>query len=68
MVDRDDEPVEPDEPDEAAEHPATWENVVVGRVKKFAGELFHKKDLVEEGEDQAEIAHEVQEEEGQQQD
>ena len=48
---------EPD--DETVEHPATWENVVVGKVKKVAGEVLHDEELAEEGEEQEEIAHEV---------
>jgi len=53
MVEREDEPDEP--------HPATWENVVVGKAKKFVGKVFHDEVLAEEGEEQEEIAHEVAE-------
>ena len=55
MVEREDEPVEPEA------HPATWENVVVGKAKKFVGKVFHDEELAEEGEEQEEIAHEVAE-------
>ena len=55
MVEREDEPVEP-EP-----HPATWENVVVGKAKHLAGKLIGNEELAEEGEEQEEIAHEVAE-------
>lgn len=54
MAEPDDEPVE--------EPPATWENVLVGKVKRFLGRLTHNKSLEEEGEEQAEAAHEVHEE------
>ena len=45
--------------DEPVEHPATWENVVVGKAKKLVGEVFGDDELAEEGEEQEEIAHEV---------
>lgn len=49
--------------DEAVpESPATWENVVAGKAKEALGHLVGAKDLVAEGEDQAELAHEVREE------
>jgi len=51
MVEREDEPVEP--------HPATWENVVVGKAKKLVGKVLGDEELAEEGEEQEEIAHEV---------
>jgi len=44
------------------ESPATWENVVAGEVKKVVGEVVRDKKLIEEGEEQIEIAHEVREE------
>jgi uncharacterized protein YjbJ (UPF0337 family) len=44
------------------ESPATWENVVVGKAKEALGHALGDKDLVEEGEEQDEIAHEVREE------
>jgi uncharacterized protein YjbJ (UPF0337 family) len=44
------------------EAPATWENVVVGKAKEVAGHAIGDEDLVQEGEDQEEIAHEVREE------
>lgn len=60
MVEREDEPVErTDEPDEP--HPATWENVVVGKAKKLVGKVLRNDELAEEGEEQEEIAHEVAE-------
>lgn len=54
MADPDEEPVE--------QSPATWENVVVGKVKEFFGRLTRNAKLEEEGEEQAEAAHEVHEE------
>jgi uncharacterized protein YjbJ (UPF0337 family) len=44
------------------ESPATWENLVVGKVTEGAGHVFRDDELVEEGKDRAEIAHEVREE------
>ncbi|MCW2497829.1 hypothetical protein [Jatrophihabitans sp.] len=44
------------------ESPATWENVVVGKVKEAAGHALGDRELIEEGEEQEEIAHEVREE------
>ena len=56
MVEREDEPVErEDEPDEP--HPATWENVVVGKAKKLVGKVLRNDELAEEGEEQEELAH-----------
>ncbi len=52
-----------DEPVEHPDHPATWENVVVGKAKKLVGEVLRDDELVEEGEEQEEIAHEVHDEE-----
>jgi uncharacterized protein YjbJ (UPF0337 family) len=49
--------------DEQTDSPATWENVVVGKAKEVAGHAIRDEDLVEEGEEQVEIAHEVHEEE-----
>jgi hypothetical protein len=43
------------------EEHATWENVVVGKVKRVAGRVFHDEELEEEGEEQEEIAHELRE-------
>jgi uncharacterized protein YjbJ (UPF0337 family) len=51
-----------DPEDEVPEAPATWENVVVGKAKEVAGHAIGDEDLVQEGEDQEEIAHEVREE------
>jgi uncharacterized protein YjbJ (UPF0337 family) len=51
---------EPD--DEQIEHPATWENVVVGKAKEVVGRMTGAKDLEEEGEEQEEVAHEVRDE------
>ncbi len=51
-----------DRDDEVPEAPATWENVVVGKVKEVAGHAIGDEDLVQAGEDQEEIAHEVREE------
>lgn len=48
--------------DEPIESPATWENVVVGKAKEFLGRATGDDELAEEGEEQAEIAHEVREE------
>jgi uncharacterized protein YjbJ (UPF0337 family) len=47
---------------EPEERPATWENVVVGEAKELLGHAIRDKELVDEGEDQVEIAHEVHEE------
>jgi uncharacterized protein YjbJ (UPF0337 family) len=47
---------------EVPHSPATWENVVVGEVKEAIGHLLTDKDLVEEGDEQKEVAHEVREE------
>jgi uncharacterized protein YjbJ (UPF0337 family) len=54
MVEREDEPVE--------SHPATWENVVVGKAKHLAGKIVGDEELAEEGEEQEDIAHEVADE------
>ena len=51
-----------DRDDEVPEAPATWENVVVGKAKEVAGHAIGDEELVQEGEDQEEIAHEVREE------
>lgn len=45
--------------DEELERPATWENVVVGKVEEVVGKLTGKDDLVREGEAEVEAAHEV---------
>lgn len=42
--------------------PATWENKVVGKAKEVIGRALGDKELVEEGSEQDEIAHEVREE------
>lgn len=47
---------------EPTEAPATWENVVVGKAKEAVGHVLRDEELVEEGEEQEEIAHEVREE------
>ena len=52
----------PDGEDEVSEAPATWENVLVGKAKEAVGHALGKEDLVEEGEDQVEGAHEAREE------
>ena len=54
--------LEDEQPHEPAERPSTWENVVVGKAKKLAGELLRADDLVDEGEEQEEIAHELHDE------
>jgi uncharacterized protein YjbJ (UPF0337 family) len=48
--------------DEVPESPATWENLVVGEAKEAVGHVIRDDDLVEDGEDQVEVAHEVREE------
>jgi uncharacterized protein YjbJ (UPF0337 family) len=54
MADLEHEPVD--------EAPATWENVVVGRAKEALGHVLRDDELVEQGEEQDVIAHEVREE------
>jgi uncharacterized protein YjbJ (UPF0337 family) len=44
---------------EPTEAPATWENVVVGKAKEAVGHALRDEELVEEGEEQEEVAHEV---------
>jgi uncharacterized protein YjbJ (UPF0337 family) len=51
-----------DHEDEPTEAPATWENVVVGKIKEVAGHAIRDEELAEQGEDQEEVAHEVREE------
>lgn len=51
---------EPEVP-EVPESPATWENVVIGEMKQAVGHVLRDKELIEEGEEQKEIAHEVRE-------
>jgi uncharacterized protein YjbJ (UPF0337 family) len=51
-----------DETNEVPESPATWENEVVGKAKEALGHVLHNDDLVEEGGEQDEVAHEVREE------
>ena len=41
------------------ESPATWENEVVGKATEALGHLIGDKKLVEAGEEQDEIAHDV---------
>ena len=48
--------------DEPIESPATWENVVAGKVWHVLGKVTGDAETEEEGEEQAEIAHEVREE------
>jgi uncharacterized protein YjbJ (UPF0337 family) len=48
--------------DEVPESPATWENIVAGEAKEIVGHALGDHDLVEQGEDQVEVAHEVREE------
>jgi uncharacterized protein YjbJ (UPF0337 family) len=52
----------PDRDDEPTEAPATWENVVVGKVKRAIGHVTNDEELAEEGEEQEEIAHAVHDE------
>jgi hypothetical protein len=47
------------ENDAVPESPATWENVVVGRTEELLGKVTRDDELSEEGEERAEIAHEV---------
>ncbi len=54
--------------DEQIERPATWENVVVGKVKEALGQVVGDDDLVEQGEAQGDAAHVVREEYTEQQD
>lgn len=54
-------PEVPDRP-EVPESPSTWENVVVGELKATLGHVLRDDALVEEGDEQKEIAHEVREE------
>lgn len=56
------EPEDMNEPEEKPDAPATWENVVVGKAKHLLGEVLRADDLAEEGEEQAQIAHEVHDE------
>lgn len=51
-----------DSEDEVPESPATWENVVVGEAKKVVGRLVRDDELVGEGKEQVDVAHEVREE------
>lgn len=57
---RDERSEEPSE--EPSESPATWENVVVGEAKEIVGRAFRDDEVVEEGAEQVQIAHEVREE------
>ncbi|MBE7190594.1 hypothetical protein [Jatrophihabitans endophyticus] len=50
------------DPDEEIERPATWENVVVGKAKEALGHVVRDPELVAEGEEQEDAAHEVREE------
>jgi uncharacterized protein YjbJ (UPF0337 family) len=47
--------------DEVPEAPATWENVVVGEAKEVLGHVVRNDDLVEEGHEQVDAAHEARE-------
>ncbi|HEX2902445.1 MAG TPA: hypothetical protein VHO01_03230 [Jatrophihabitans sp.] len=47
---------------EVPESPATWENVAVGKAKEALGKLTGDEELVEEGEEQEDIAREVRSE------
>jgi uncharacterized protein YjbJ (UPF0337 family) len=44
------------------EAPATWENVVVGEAKKVVGHAIRDDELIDEGDEQEKIAHDVREE------
>lgn len=44
---------------EYTDPPATWENVLVGKVKEVAGKALGAEDLAAEGTDQERAAHEV---------
>lgn len=44
------------------ESPATWENVAVGKAKEIVGHAIGNAEMVDEGEEQEEIAHEVRDE------
>lgn len=48
--------------EEPSESPATWENVVVGEAKEVVGRALRDDEVVEEGAEQVEIAHEVRDE------
>lgn len=48
--------------DREEDHPATWENVVVGKAKQVIGQVIGDEELEDEGEEQEEIAHEVHDE------
>ena len=52
-----DSEIEP--PDES---PATWENLVVGKVKEVVGRITGDDSLTHEGQDQEQTAHEVRHE------
>ena len=52
----------PDDEHDVPESPATWENVVAGEAKELIGRAVGNEELVEQGEEQVEIAHEVREE------
>jgi uncharacterized protein YjbJ (UPF0337 family) len=52
----------PDHDDAPIDRPATWENVAVGKAKEAVGHAIGADDLVEEGEEQEEVAHEVRQE------
>jgi uncharacterized protein YjbJ (UPF0337 family) len=47
---------------EREDHPATWENVVVGKAKQAIGHVIGDEELEEAGEEQEDIAHEVHDE------
>ena len=43
------------------ESPATWENVVVGEATELVGRVLHDRKLIDEGDEQKDIAREVRE-------
>lgn len=47
---------------EHIDRPATWENVVMGKAKEALGHVLGDPELVEQGEEQVEDAHDVREE------
>jgi uncharacterized protein YjbJ (UPF0337 family) len=51
-----------DQDGQPTDSPATWENVVVGKAKEVVGHAIGDEELVEEGEEQEEVAREVREE------
>jgi uncharacterized protein YjbJ (UPF0337 family) len=45
--------------EDPGQKPATWENVVVGKVKEVLGEATGDDELAAEGETQQDVAHEL---------